>query len=157
MVIDIIIIAAILIVAIFLFILEMFVLPGITFAAVGGLACSLAGLTYAYYSFGVTGVIIALVIGVVIFAATIYIALKSKVFNKLALEKEIDSQVVAEGILNVTPGEIGETISRLNPMGKVNINGAIFEAKSETGFIDEHQTIRVVKVVSNTVIVESCY
>ncbi|MGL4994023.1 MAG: NfeD family protein [Bacteroidales bacterium] len=156
MIADIIIIAAILIVAILLFVLEMFVLPGITFAAVGGIACSIAGLTYAYYSFGVSGVIIALVLGVIVFSATIYIAVKTKVFNKLALEKEIDSQVIAEGILNVTPGEIGETVSRLNPMGKVNINGVIFEAKSETGFIDEYQTIRVVKIVSNTVIVEAC-
>lgn len=156
MVVDIVIVGAILLMAIFLFILEIFVLPGITFAALGGIVCAIAGVAYAYYTYGVVGGVIALSAGAALFGVTLYATIKSNLFDRMALEKQIDSKVVTEGISTVTPGEIGLTLSRLNPMGKVNINGLIFEAKSVNGFVDEQQSIRVLKVVDNTVLVETC-
>ncbi|RPG86369.1 MAG: hypothetical protein CBC33_002510 [Coraliomargarita sp. TMED73] len=41
-------------------------------------------------------------------------------------------------------GFTGEALTRLNPSGKVVINGSPYEAYSEDGYIEAHESVRVV-------------
>lgn len=41
-------------------------------------------------------------------------------------------------------GQTGEALTRLNPSGRISINGKSFEACSRDGYIEAHSTVRVV-------------
>jgi membrane-bound ClpP family serine protease len=72
--------------------------------------------------------------------------LKTKIEGKVnVVEKEVPS---------VQVGDVGETVTRLNPIGKVMVNGEYFEGKSEDSFIDQHTKIEVTKVLSNKIVVK---
>ena len=51
-------------------------------------------------------------------------------------------------------GAVGTTISRLSPMGKVNIGGKVYEAKSADVFIDQREQVEVVGFENFNVIVK---
>jgi membrane-bound ClpP family serine protease len=53
----------------------------------------------------------------------------------------------------ITLGTVGTTVSRLSPMGKININGKIYEAKSADVFIDQREQVEVVGFENFNVIV----
>jgi len=56
--------------------------------------------------------------------------------------------------LNIKIGDIGKTSSRLAPMGKVRINGAVIEAKTNDEFIDQGVEVVVLEVFNTNVLVE---
>ena len=51
-------------------------------------------------------------------------------------------------------GDIGKTISRLAPMGKVKVNGFIIEAKTNDDFVDEGTEIKIIEILKTNVLVE---
>jgi membrane-bound ClpP family serine protease len=53
----------------------------------------------------------------------------------------------------VAIGAVGVSISRLSPMGKVEVNGKTFEAKSADVFIDQRSKVEVVGFDNFTLIV----
>ncbi|NLO02620.1 MAG: hypothetical protein GX126_09935, partial [Bacteroidales bacterium] len=46
------------------------------------------------------------------------------------------------------------TLGRLAPSGKVKVNGEVVEAQSTGSYINHNTEIRVIKVLSNKIIVE---
>ncbi|MGL5786522.1 MAG: NfeD family protein [Bacteroidales bacterium] len=152
---DYIIVTAILLLSIILFLAEIFILPGITVAGISGVVIAAAGLAYAWIAFGLPGLITAIFAGVILFVILFYICLKSKMFDKLALRKNSSSTIRDKEIRIIHPGDEVITVSRLNPMGRIVKENEFFEAKSESGFIDEGQTMYVTGIQGNTVIVSS--
>jgi membrane-bound ClpP family serine protease len=84
----------------------------------------------------------------------VYYFFKSRLGKKMTLETKIEGKVetFSEGSIKV--GDVGRTIGRLAPMGKVRINGETAEAKSNGVYIDPNTEIIVRKVLSNSIIVE---
>jgi membrane-bound ClpP family serine protease len=135
-----------------LLIVEVVVLPGITFAGIFGVLLVITGLAFAFSHSSEVG--IYSVIGtVLLFVALLVYALRSKTWNKLSLDSEIDSKVnVLEATVEV--GQKGVTISRLAPIGKIDVNDKIMEAKSEFGLIDENKEVVIVQIDNATIIVQ---
>jgi membrane-bound ClpP family serine protease len=139
-----------------LFLIEFLLVPGITIAGIGGAILMVGGVILAYHHHG-TAVGNYTLIGTAVMAfVTIYFVLKSKTWNRIMLHTKIEGKVnvVDKEIPNVKVGDIGETVTRLNPIGKVLINGEYFEGKSEDKLIDQRSKIEVIKVLSNKVIVK---
>lgn len=151
---DVLIIGTLLIVGIFLIILEIFFLPGITIAGIASVLFLAGAVYYAFAELGSTEGIIVLAVSFVSVIIAIIWFMRSKTLSKMSLDTEIDS--VAPTLIDacVKVGDIGVTLSRLNPMGQVLIGGEKIEAKSLDGFIDENQTIVVEKVENTNVIVK---
>lgn len=152
---DYIFISLILLLSIILFLAEIFILPGITIAGISGIVIAVIGFAYAYFSFGITGLIASIIMGIVVFLALFYACMKSKIFDKFALKKNINSTVQDKNLKHISKGDEVRTVSRLNPMGKIIKENEFFEAKSESGYIDEDQTVYVCDIRGNTVIVSS--
>jgi membrane-bound ClpP family serine protease len=93
-------------------------------------------------------------ISVVIFIgfALVYLV-KSKALDRIALKTDIDSTVADKELSNISEGDKGITVSRLNPIGKVRVNNITMEAKTLGGFIDENTEITVLKVFPTQLIV----
>lgn len=153
MILDILIIVFLIIVAIILLLLEIFLLPGITIACVGGIVFALGGVIYAY-TVGQTVGHITLIGSIIAFGGAFLWLLSSKSFSRVALKTDIDSKLVSSRELGIEPGDEGVTLSRLAPIGKALIKDITVEAKSTGDFINEGIPIRVVRVDGYNVVVE---
>ena len=81
-------------------------------------------------------------------------SLRAKTWQRLALNNKVDSQSNASPEEVVAVGAKGVTISRLSPMGKVEIAGKIYEAKSGGEYIDQRTAVEVVGFENFAVIVK---
>ena len=140
------IIVFLMLVAIVLILLEIFLLPGITIAGVGGFLFAASGVIYAY-TVGETAGHITLFLSLTAFAA-------SFVFNKVALKTDVDSKLTSSRDLGIEPGDEGITLSRLAPIGKARIKGITVEAKSMDELIDENTPVEVLRVDGYNVLVK---
>ena len=140
--------------SILLILAEIFLLPGLTITGIIGGLFSVGSIYYAFTYLGTAGGIITSVVSVVLFTIIFIWLIKSKAINKIGLETNSDSKVDSD-IDTVNENDEGITLSRLNPIGKVKINGITIEGKSWSGFIDEGQEIVVVRKTSNQVVVKT--
>ena len=139
---------------ILLLILEFFVFPGITIAALGGIAMIAGGIYMAYASLGPETGHIVLVLTLLLIAFFFILALRSKTWHKFMLKTEISSQIetVDEQLIKV--GDKGITITRLNPAGKVRVNEEDMEGRCPGQFVDPGTEIEVLKVHKTHLIVK---
>ncbi len=137
-----------------LLVTELFLIPGFGLPGIAGLISIGGGVFCAYYYSGTLAGHITLAASVVLCAVAIYVFLRSKTLDKMALQENIDSKVdLIEGT-NIKAGDRGVTISRLAPMGKVRLGDSDIEAKSYEGFIDQKTEVEVVAIEGNTIIVK---
>ncbi|MDH8700720.1 membrane-bound ClpP family serine protease [Dysgonomonadaceae bacterium PH5-43] len=152
---DIFIVVTLCILGILLILVEIFLIPGVTIAAIIGAVFALGGIFYAFSSLGTTaGIITVAVVSVVTLLAVVYL-IKSKALDSIALKTDISSTVASESQTNYEVGDEGVTISRLNPIGKVKVNGVVIEGKSIGDFINEDTPIVVVKVSPTQLLVKT--
>jgi membrane-bound ClpP family serine protease len=144
---DIFIVIVLCFVGVLLILLEIFLIPGVTFALVAGLLFGAGGVLYSYSKLGAIQGTVTLVLMLVLFGTTFIWLVKSKTLDStIALKTDIDSTVATNDALHVKEGDEGISLSRLNPIGKVRVNGITMEAKSLGEFIDEKSPVVVVKV-----------
>jgi membrane-bound ClpP family serine protease len=143
---DIVVVVVLSVIGIVLILIEIFLIPGLTVTALAGSAFSIAGIYYAFRSFGVLGGIITLVSTLAIIGTAFIYLLKSKALDNISLKTDIDSTVASQDALHIAVGDEGVSISRLNPTGKVRVNNITMEAKTLSEFVDEDTEIVVLKV-----------
>ena len=151
MLLDIAIIVFLMVAAILLILAEIFLLPGITLAGIGG-AIFAIGVVFAY-TVGIWVGHLTLSLSIITFGIIFAWLLRSRSFNKIALKTDIDSKLISSRDLGIEPGDEGITLSRLAPIGKARIKGINVEAKSQDELIDENTSIVVIRVDSYNVIV----
>lgn len=139
--------------AIALILVEIFLLPGITLAGIGGGLFAVGGVIYAY-TMSPTAGNITLVASAVAFCGIFLWLMRKNSFKRIALNTDIDSKLTSSRELGIEAGDEGITLSRLAPIGKANIKGIIVEAKSREEFIDEQTPVVVVRVEGYNVIVK---
>jgi membrane-bound ClpP family serine protease len=152
---DILIVIVLCLTGIVLILLEIFLIPGITFAAVAGGLFYAGAIYYAYSHLGTLGGTIALISSILVFGVAFVWLIKSKALETIALKTDIKSTVATGDALKIREGDEGIAISRLNPVGKVRVNGITMEAKSLGEFIDEETEIVVVKVFATQLTVKT--
>jgi len=141
-------------IGIILILVEIFLIPGLTITGIGGAAFSIGGVFYAYKYIGTTAGTITLISVVAMIGIAFIYLVKSKALDRIALKTDINSTVAAKELTEISEGDKGITISRLNPMGKVKVNNITMEAKTLSGFIDENTAITVIKVTPTQLIVK---
>jgi len=138
------IIILLLVIAIGLVLIEVFLVPGVGIPGIAGAVLMLACLFLAYnmspafgnYTLAATGLIS---IGLVL------LAFRAKTWQKLSLKSGINSKVdrPTEGL---AVGDVGEAISRLNPMGKAMFNEHFYEVSSKGEYIDAHSSVEITNI-----------
>ncbi|MCU4157071.1 hypothetical protein J1N10_13860 [Carboxylicivirga sp. A043] len=147
-------IVLIILLGLFLFILEFFVFPGVTIAGIGGFIFTAGGIFLTYQGYGTTYGNIALFSTLFAGVLMLVMSFRSKTWNRLMLKTEVGGKVetVEESAINV--GDEGMTITRLNPVGKVMVNGEVIEGKCPGHFVDENSEIIVKEVYKTYIIVK---
>ena len=137
-----------------LIMLEFFVVPGITIAGIGGVLLMAGGVYMAYDVFGTP--IGHYYLGAVLFISIIliYFAFRSDTWKRLALKNEIKGKANTHKEDDFKVGDFGVAVSRLAPMGTVEVNDKTIEGHSQSSFIDQGTEIVVVKVMNTKLIVK---
>lgn len=136
-----------------LVIMEFLVFPGVNVVGLLGFICIIAGVYFGYVFYGnPTGHFILLGSAVLGIGMTWY-ALRSDTWKKLSLDTSLNCTV--EGVdTSICKGDEGITLGRLAPMGNVKIDEMVVEAESQSGYIDAHREVVVVKVFKNKIVVK---
>ena len=154
MLVDIIIIVFLMVAAISLIIAEVFLLPGITIAGIGGGILAIGGIVFAYSVSATTGNI-TLGASIVTFSGTFLWLLRSNSFSRVSLKADIESTVESPRDMDLKVGDEGISLSRLAPIGKARFNNITVEAKSINDFIDENTPVVIIRIDGYNVVVEN--
>lgn len=151
---EIVVILILLLVAVGLLLIEMFLIPGISIAGIGGLLFLGGAVYYAYAFISPEAGRLTLVAAFIMMTVAIFLFIRSKALEKMSLKTEIEGKNdPLEGIV-LQVGDKGITISRLAPMGKIKVNGHVVEARTLDDFIDQEEEVVITKVQSTNVLVE---
>ena len=150
---------------------ELVLLPGVSIGAILALVSYGGAIYIAFRDYGpLAGGIVVAVVLVLSFVATV-VSLRSKTWRRFSflrrflrpryfpwrrfsLKQKVDSSVMPEPVQqSVRVGDTGMTVSRLAPMGKVEIGGKIYEAKSMDSYIDPRREVEVVGFENFNIIV----
>lgn len=137
----------------FFLVVELIFLPGITLGTVLSAVSYGAAIYLGFSRLGlIGGMVILFVIAALSLVATV-VSLRAKTWQRLALNNKVDGQSNASPKEVVAVGAKGVTISRLSPMGKVEIDGKLYEAKSGGEYIDQRTEVEVVGFENSNIIV----
>jgi membrane-bound serine protease (ClpP class) len=151
------------IIGLILLALEFFVIPGFGVAGVSGIVLVIAGLTLSLLnnvdfnfdpveSHSVSKALLTVISGLIVgFGLTLYISSRigqKGIFRKMALETTLDTAAGYVGVPAETREMVGKTgisstVLRLS--GKVNIDGKVYDAVSEDGFIEKGTEVKVIR------------
>lgn len=134
-------------------IIEIVILPGSTVAGIGALIMFALGLYFSYSTYGITVGNYVLAGTILFLIIAIAFALRANTWKRFMLNTNVDG--IANTIeTDVKIGDIGISVARLNPMGKVLVNNEYYEAKVINEMIDPNVEIIIVKITGNTLIVK---
>ena len=134
---------------------ELVLLPGVSIGAVLALVCYGSSVYLAFRDFGpVTGTVVILVILVLSVIATV-VSLRAKTWPRFSLKEIRSSSMPVIPAEELQVGDRGVTLSRLSPMGKVEIGGRTYEAKSQGAYVDQQRDVEVVGFENFSVIVKT--
>ena len=147
-------IAFLVLLGVFFLVAELVFLPGLTFALVLSLLSYSAAIYLGFARLGFVGGVITIVIVVAVSLLATVLSLRAKTWQRLALKDKVEGQSMDTPSDNVNVGDKGVCVSRLSPMGKVNIAGKVYEAKSVDAYIDQRSEVEVVGFENFAVIVK---
>ena len=151
---DILIIIGLILAGIILFLIEIFIIPGISFAGIGAFFCLIYANYFAFSNLGNTAGFITLAASAIACITSLIIFMKSKTLDKMALKKNITSTVDNKAEQSVKIGDEGISFTRLALIGMADINGHHVEVRSIDGYIEEKTPIVVSRIDNGTILVE---
>lgn len=151
---DILIIVVLVIAAVILFLVELFVIPGISWAGISALGCIIYANIYAFANLGMGAGFITLAVSAVTCVGSLVWFMRSKTLDKLALKKDITSKVDRQAEESIKVGDTGVTTTRLALIGYAEIDGKVVEVKSMDGFMNEKTPVIVGRINEGIILVE---
>jgi membrane-bound ClpP family serine protease len=137
-----------------LLLIELTVLPGITIAGLGGVLLFGYSIYLAFSTYGSLTGFLTLAFVLVVAPTLVVLLFKGKSGKKLVLN------TVLHGVANeidqerVKIGDIGVTIGRLAPMGKIKVNNEVVEVRSTGTFVNPGEKVRIIQIEKSMITVE---
>jgi membrane-bound ClpP family serine protease len=139
---------------IILLLIEVTILPGITVAGVGSFLVLVYSVYLAFTAYGSLVGFLTLAFVLVVSPLLVYYFFKGKAGKSMVLN------TVLTGIANeinpekVKVGDIGVTVGRLAPMGKIKVNDEVVEVRSTGTFVNPGEKVRIIHIEKSLVTVE---
>ena len=139
-----------------LLVAELVLIPGLSIAGIGALISYGISIYFGFNDYGTSGGIITIIAIIVLSILLTAISLRARTWHRLTLTQEIDGICQEQPEKKVKIGDKGLAITRLAPMGKVEINGDTFEAKSlGDKYLDPKTEVEIVGFENFNIIVKS--
>lgn len=138
-------VVSLMIIGLLLVIAEILIIPGVGVAGILGVAAMAGSCVYAFMEMSqMAGIIITAVNALLLVLITIWV-LRAKTWERLALATNIDSKAIVPEV-EVVPGTVGVTVTRLAPMGTARFGDLRMEVTAREGIIDPGVEVEVVEV-----------
>lgn len=140
---------------IILLLIEFTILPGITVAGIGGILLFAYSIYLAFTSYGTLAGFITLGFVLIVSPILVIFLFKGRAGKTIML------QAIVTGVANeineekIKVGDIGTTIGRLAPMGKIKVNGETVEVKSTGAYINPGEQVKIITIEKSLITVES--
>lgn len=138
-----------------LILIEFLVLPGTNVSGILGIVMVVAGIVFAYKDLGTPTAHYILTFGLILITASMIFILRSKTWQRISLNTNIEGKVENIKANEVNIGDKGKAVTRLAPIGTVLINNNTYEGKSGHSFIDPNTPIMVTKISGNQLLVKT--
>lgn len=136
-----------------LLLIEFTILPGITIAGIGGVLLFAYSIYMAFNTFGPLAGFLTLGFIVIVAPLLVVLLFQGKAGKRLVLSTTITG--VANQIdEKIKVGDIGVTVGRLAPMGKIRVNGEVVEVKTTGAFVDPGESVRIIEIEKSQITVE---
>lgn len=135
---------------------ELVLLPGVSVGAILAMVSYGSAIYLAFRNLGTAAGIVVIVVILILSLIAVVVSLRAKTWQRFSLRQEIrSSSMPVLPAEELHPGDHGTTLSRLSPMGKVEIGGRVYEAKSTGAYVDPQQEVEVVGFENFSVIVKT--
>ena len=137
----------------FFLVAELVFLPGTILGALLSLASYGVAIYFGFAEFGLVGGIVTIFVALFLSLIVTILSLRAKTWQRFALKDKVMSTSGSLPADEVKVGDVGVAISRLSPMGRIEIQGKSYEAKSADAYIDPRASVQVVGFENFTVVV----
>ncbi len=137
-----------------LLLIEFTILPGITIAGIGGLLLFAYSIYLAFTSYGTLVGFITLGFVLIVSPVLVVKLFKGRSGKKMVLNTVLSGFTNEINEEKVKIGDIGITVGRLAPMGKIKVNDEVVEVKSTGTFIDPGEKVRIIHIEKSLITVE---
>jgi len=133
---------------------EVVFVPGTTVVGIIGFCFLVVGVGLSFKYFGSEVGWVMLGSTSVASGGLLYFSFTTNVWSRFSLKSSNKSKVNEGELDQLLVGMEGTTISALRPIGKAELNNQIVEVKTNGDYLDSGSRIRVIKIVSNQIIIE---
>jgi membrane-bound ClpP family serine protease len=137
-----------------LLLIEFTILPGITIAGIGGILLFAYSIYLAFSTYGALAGFLTLGFVLIVAPTLVVMLFKGKAGKKMVLSAVITGVANQINHEKVKVGDIGVTIGRLAPMGKIKVNGEVVEVRSTGTFVDPGEKVRIIQIEKSQITVE---
>lgn len=142
------------ILGIVLLLIEVTILPGITVAGVGSFLVLVYSVYLAFTTYGSLVGFLTLAFVLIVSPLLVYYFFKGKAGKSMVLNTVITGVANEINPEKVKIGDIGVTIGRLAPMGKIKVNDEVVEVRSTGTFVNPGENVRIISIEKSLVTVE---
>ena len=147
--------ASLLLTGLVLLLVEILFIPGTTVVGVLGFLVGIAGVAYAFLTFNQTIAIWITAVAVVANVVAIWYGFSSGVWRKLSLKSSFKGGAFDGRTARLEVGVVGTATSDIKPFGKASFKEEIYEVKSDSGFIEVGNSLEIIKLENNKIIVKT--
>lgn len=137
-----------------LLVVEIIFIPGTTLVGLIGFVIMAVGVGLSFNYFGSTAGWSTLAGAAFTSGLVLYYSFKSNVWGRFALTSTSSGKVNEGEVEELSPGLEGITVSALRPVGKAELANRTYEVKTIGLFVETGTKIRIIKILSNQIIVE---
>jgi len=142
------------ILGIILLLIEVTILPGITVAGVGSFLVLVYSVYLAFTTYGSLVGFLTLAFVLIVSPLLVYYFFKGKAGKSMVLNTVLTGVANEINPEKVKVGDIGVTIGRLAPMGKIKVNDEVVEVRSTGTFVNPGEKVRIIHIEKSLVTVE---
>ena len=142
------------ILGIVLLLIEVTILPGITVAGVGSFLVLVYSVYLAFTAYGSLVGFLTLAFVLIVSPLLVYYFFKGKAGKSMVLNTVLTGVANEINSEKVKVGDIGVTIGRLAPMGKIKVNDEVVEVRSTGTFVNPGEKVRIIHIEKSMVTVE---
>lgn len=142
------------ILGIVLLLIEVTILPGITVAGVGSFLVLVYSVYLAFTGYGSLAGFLTLAFVLIAAPLLVYKLFKSKAGKSMVLNAVLTGHTNEIDPEKVKVGDIGITIGRLAPMGKIKVNDEVVEVRSTGTFVNPGEQVRIIHIEKSLITVE---
>lgn len=142
------------ILGIVLLLIEVTILPGITIAGIGSFLVLVYSVYLAFTSYGSLIGFLTLAFVLIFAPLLVYKLFKGKTGKSMVLNTVLPGFVNEINPEKVKVGDIGVTIGRLAPMGKIKVNDEVVEVRSTGTFVNPGERVKIISIEKSLVTVE---